>query len=257
MQVRSALLALAAVLCLAFNAAAQDKPQDKLMTAHSFTRPVTVGAEYLLYLPKGYDAAADKRWPLILFLHGAGESGTNVWRVDFHGPSRFLLLHPEFPFILVSPLCPPERGWSNETLLALLDEVTASHKVDTNRVYLTGLSMGGYGTWSLATSHPERFAAVVPICGGGSMIDIILGDRGYMPTRKANFKGLPVWAFHGGKDNVVPPQESERMIEAMKKLGAGDVKLTIYPDATHNSWEQTYTNAAVYDWMLSHTARAK
>ncbi len=244
-------------LSLGSNLWAQDKPQDKFFTAHSFERPVTRRGDYLLFLPKDYKLDTDKRWPLILFLHGAGESGTNVWRVDFHGPARYIADHPDFPFIMASPLCPREEGWSNETLLALLDDLTGHYRVDSDRVYLTGLSMGGYGTWSLALAHPERFAAVIPICGGGSPIDPLLAVLGYKPQRKAALKGLPIWAFHGGKDNVVPPAESERMVEAMKLLGADEVKLTIYPEATHNSWAQTYTNAEVYAWLLSHKRGGK
>lgn len=231
---------------------AQDKPQDKMLTAHSFARPVTMRGDYLLFLPKGYRLGSDKRWPLILFLHGAGESGTNVWRVDVHGPAKYIAEHPDFPFIVVSPLCPAEQGWSDETLLALLDDITAHYQVDSDRVYVTGLSMGGYGTWSLALGHPERFAAAIPICGGGSAVEPLLAVRGYKPQRKAALKSLPIWAFHGGKDNVVPLAESERMVAAMKELGADEVKLTIYSEANHNSWAQTYTNAEVYTWLLDH-----
>jgi len=152
----------------------------------------------------------------------------------------------------VSPLCPAGQSWSNETLLALLDEITVHYQVDSDRVYLTGLSMGGYGAWSLALAHPERFAAVIPICGGGSMIDPALAALGYTPERKEALKKLPIWVFHGGKDTVIPPSESERMVEAVKHLGSDKVKLTIYPEANHNSWAQTYTNAEVYSWLLEH-----
>ncbi len=226
------------------------------MTAHSFEKPVTMRGDYLLFLPKGYESSGDKRWPLILFLHGAGEAGTNVWRVDLHGPAKYIAEHPDFPFIMVSPLCPSEQGWSNETLLALLDEIAARYRVDSERVYLTGLSMGGFGTWSLALAHPERFAAVIPICGGGSAIDPALATLGYKPHGKEPLKKLPIWAFHGAKDNVVPMEESERMVALMKKLGADEVKLTIYPEANHNSWTQTYTNGEVYNWLLQHKASA-
>jgi predicted peptidase len=232
---------------------AQNKPQDKLLTPHSFERRVTLHADYLLFLPKGYDPSADKRWPLILFLHGAGERGTNVWQVDVHGPANYIADHPDFPFILVSPQCPAYETWSSDVLLGLLDEVCAAHKVDPQRVYLTGLSLGGYGTWGLALAHPERFAAVAPICGGGSLGNVILASLGYTtPQTKLALKGLPVWAFHGSKDNVVPPAESERMVKALKDLGAGEVKLTLYPEATHNSWAQTYSNPEFYEWLLAH-----
>jgi predicted peptidase len=244
---------LLATLCLGVGLHAQDKPQDKSLTPHSFERRITVRADYLLFLPKGYEANADRRWPLILFLHGAGERGTNVWQVDVHGPAKYIAEHPDFPFILVAPQCPAEQAWSQEVLLELLNEISASHKVDPQRVYLTGLSMGGFGTWDLALAHPERFAAVAPICGGGEVLPVLLAKLGFStPERKATLKGLPIWAFHGAKDNVVPPGESERMVHALKDLGAGDVKLTIYPEATHNAWAQTYSNPEFYQWLLEH-----
>ena len=242
-----------ATLCLGVGLHAQDKPQDKLLTPHSFEHRITVRADYLLFLPKGYEENSDKRWPLILFLHGAGECGTNVWQVDIHGPAKYIADHPDFPFILVSPQCPFGQAWSNEVLLELLNEVSASHKVDPQRVYLTGLSMGGFGTWDFAVMHPEKFAAVAPICGGGEVLHVLLAKLGYTtPAQKETLKGLPIWAFHGAKDNIVSPSESERMIRAMKDLGAGEVKLTIYPEATHNSWAQTYSNPDLYKWLLEH-----
>ena len=253
MQTRIPFSLALAGLCFGLAAQAQDKPQDKLQTPRSFERQLTIHADYLLFLPKGYEASGDKRWPLILFLHGAGERGTNIWAVDIHGPSKYIVEHPDFPFILVSPQCPSEQSWSNETVMGLLDEVMARYRVDPQRVYLTGLSMGGYGSWSLAAAYPERFAAVVPICGGGNLIDVLLSQHGFANAeRTAALKGLPIWAFHGAKDNVVPPAESERLVQAMKLAGAGEVKLTIYPEAAHNAWEQTYANPELYTWLLQH-----
>jgi len=253
MQTRIRLSILLAGVCLGIGVQAQDKPQDKLATPHSFERRVTLRADYLLFLPKGYEPGTEKRWPLILFLHGAGERGTNVWQVDVHGPAKYLAAHPDFPFILVAPQCPADQVWSSEVLLELLNEVSASHKVDPQRVYLTGLSLGGFGTWSLALAHPERFAAAAPICGGGEVLRVLLAQHGFTtPQTKEALKGLPIWAFHGAKDTVVPPGESERMVQALKGLGAGDVKLTIYPEATHNAWAQTYSNPEFYKWLLEH-----
>jgi predicted peptidase len=136
-------------------------------------------------------------------------------------------------------------------LLALLDEIAAKYAVDTNRVYLTGLSMGGYGTWALGLTYPERFAAIVPICGGGQMIGVILSSR----DKGAALKSLGVWAFHGGKDPVVPLEESQRMVDALKKAGVPDVKLTVYPEAGHDSWTETYKNPELYEWLLKHERR--
>ncbi len=210
--------------------------------------------QYLLYLPKDYQPhyqpkPGGPRWPLLLFLHGAGERGTDVQRVAIHGPPSLAKQGKEFPFIIVAPQCAEGQLWENESLLKLLDHIAAKYAVDPNRVYLTGLSMGGYGTWRLGLAHPERFAALVPICGGGNMIDALLGpgDKG------AALRDLPIWAFHGAKDSVVPLDESERMVNALKKFGANDVKLTVYPEANHNSWTETYNNPELYAWLLAHS----
>jgi len=204
--------------------------------------------KYLLYVPADYDAKSGKRWPLMLALHGAGERGTNVQRVAIHGPMSLVKKGTNFPFIIVAPLCPAGERWQNDSLSLLLDNVTQKLAVDAKRVYLTGLSMGGYGTWSLGITQPERFAAIVPICGGGTMIDVILGSR----DKTQALKSLPVWAFHGAKDNVVPLAESERMVDSLKKLGVKEVKLTVYPNAEHNSWTETYNNPELYEWLLKH-----
>jgi predicted peptidase len=218
-------------------------------TTNSFKRKITqtAGSNYLLFLPKDYKAKSTNRWPLILFLHGAGERGTNVSKVAAHGPPKIVREKPDFPFIVVSPQCPSGEIWSNDVLLALLDEVTKKLPVDKSRIYLTGLSMGGFGTWSLGLTHPDRFAAIAPICGGGNSIDILLPH----PKLSKALRSLPVWAFHGAKDETVKSSESERMVEALKKIG-NDAKLTIYPDAGHDSWTQTYNNAELYDWFLQH-----
>jgi predicted peptidase len=151
-----------------------------------------------------------------------------------------------FPFIVVSPQCPDGKIWSDDLLLGLLDEIERNYAVDTRRVYLTGLSMGGFGTWSLGLSHPEKFAAIAPICGGGNLITPLLADKSQLST-------LPVWAFHGAKDPVVPVEESQRMVDLLKKSGVKEVKLTIYPEAQHDSWTQTYANPELFAWFLEHS----
>ncbi len=234
---------------------AQEKPQDKTQMAKKFSRKVTrtVGCQYLISLPRNYDVKSKKGSPLILFLHGAGERGTDVWKASIHGPSKYAAQHLDFPFILVTPLCPAEEVWSNEVLLELLNEVIEKNNVDTNRIYLTGLSMGGYGVWNLGLAHPEKFAAIAPICGGGERIEILLGARGYVgPVKIQNLRTLPVWAFHGAKDPVVPIDESERMIKALKEAKCEKVKFTVYPEAQHDSWTETYNNPELYEWFLKH-----
>lgn len=232
---------------------ADDMPANQ--EAKTFSRRIDrpVELRYLLFLPDGYKEDQDKRWPLMLFLHGSGERGTNLARVAVHGPPKIVKTKKDFPFILVSPQCPNGTTWSDEALLALLDEIQEKYRVDENRVYLTGLSMGGYGTWSLGLKNPDRFAAIAPICGGGSTLSILLPDQG----KQAALKHLPVWAFHGGKDPVVPLRESEGMIEALKKAGNQETKLTVYPDAGHDSWTETYDNPELYDWFLQHAREKK
>jgi predicted peptidase len=222
-----------------------------MQTAHEFERQISraLRANYLLFLPQGYSEKAEQRWPVILFLHGAGERGTNLAQVKVHGPPKIVENKPDFPFIVISPQCPPGERWSPELLVHLLDDVIARHAIDTNRVYLTGLSMGGYGTWALGAAYPEKFAAIAPICGGGETIGILLSGR----EKRQWISTLGVWAFHGAKDPVVSLEESERMVNALKRAGCQDVKLTVYPEATHDSWTETYNNPELYEWFLKHS----
>jgi predicted peptidase len=203
-----------------------------------FEKEVTVKVQlnYLLYLPEGY-GKAEKAWPLVLFLHGAGESGDNLEKVKIHGPPKLIAAGKSFPCIVVSPQS-PGRGWRAETLNALLDDLEAKYKVDKDRVYLTGLSMGGFGTWALAAAHPQRFAAIMPICGGGN------------PTDAGKLKDLPIWVFHGAKDRAVPLERSEAMVKALKEAGAKNVQLTVYPEAGHDSWTASYDNPEVWAWLF-------
>lgn len=242
---------LVALIATATPLAAQDSFDDLMQTRQTFSKKITrkLEASYLLFLPKGYDPKAKKEWPLMLFLHGAGERGSDLRKVAVHGPPKIVKSRPDFPFILVSPQCPTDQVWSDEVLLGLLDSVIARHKVDTNRVYLTGLSMGGYGTWSLGVKYPERFAAIAPICGGGETINVLLSSRAKAPA----LKSLPIWAFHGAKDSVVKPEESQRMVNALKAAGVKEIELTVYPEANHDSWTETYANEKLYEWFLKHS----
>jgi predicted peptidase len=194
---------------------------------------------YLLFLPATYGVDPGQKWPLILFLHGRGETGADLNKIKVHGIPKKVEKQPDFPFIAVSPQCPYDMCWFTElpTLNALLDEAVASYAVDTQRIYLTGLSMGGYGAWGLAGLYPQRFAAVVPICGGGD------------PATVCSLKDVPVWAFHGALDDLVKPDESQRMVDALRACG-GNVRFTLYPDLPHDSWTRTYDDPALYDWLL-------
>lgn len=205
-----------------------------------------VGCNYLLYLPERY--YEDKKdWPLVLFLHGAGERGDNLDLVKVWGPPQLVAEGREYPFILVSPQCPAEGWWSDDVqagvLDALLDDVAGRYRVDKDRVYVTGLSMGGFGTWRLAVDHPDRFAAIIPVCGKGE------------PAKAQRIKDLPVWVFHGADDDAVPLSGSQDMVDALKACGS-NVKFTIYPNTGHNCWSATYANPEVYDWLLSQKRRS-
>ncbi len=196
--------------------------------------------DYLYYLPKGYEKA-EKGLPLILFLHGAGERGDEIERVRGQGLPKYLeaVKGKGLPFIIVSPQCRKGRWWTKKGVKSFLDFVIKKYKVDRSRVYMTGLSMGGFGSWGMAGEYPEMFAAVAPICGGGDVKD---AER---------LKGVPLWVFHGAKDRVVKIAGSQRMVDAIKKVG-GKPKFTIYPEAGHDSWTATYKNKKLYAWFLSH-----
>ena len=201
----------------------------------------TVRLGHLLFLPRDYGTSPDEKWPLIFFLHGAGERSNDLRLVKKHGIPKIVEQQPDFPFIAVSPQCPDETTWRDHhlTLKALLDETVANYAVDVHRIYLTGLSMGGYGTWSLARRYPELFAAIAPICGGG------------FPEFVSQLKDVPVWAFHGAADDVVKLEAGQRMVDALRACG-GDVRFTVYPGVGHDSWTQTYDNPELYEWFLQH-----
>lgn len=197
-----------------------------------------VALKYLTYLPVGYEQNPAQRWPLLLFLHGGGgQLGNDLNRVKQLGLPAMLEAGRHIPFITIAPQCPEGERWNTLALHDLLDEVVAKYRVDPDRVYLTGLSMGGYGTWSLATQFPERFAAIAPICGVGDPEDV------------ARIKDIPAWVFHGARDQSVPPRRSQEMVDALKKLGA-PVRFTLYPDAEHDAWTRTYANDELYTWLL-------
>jgi len=217
------------------SAAQQQTAQPGQQQPQQLERTIKITMHYLLYLPKDY--AQQDSWPLLLFLHGAGERGADLERVKVHGPPKLIAAGKEFPFIVVSPQCPKDEWWKPHELAALVDEIVEKYKVDQDRVYVSGLSMGGYGTWSLADFAPNRFAAIVPICGGGS------------PRSVRKFTHLPVWVFHGAKDSVVPLSASVEMVEALQRVH-GNVKFTVYPEADHDSWTETYDNPELYTWML-------
>lgn len=241
----AALFTAVVLMATAPRAEAADQPQPGVQVAAA--TEVTLGAgdaarqatvHYLIALPKDYDEQ-DKH-PLMIFLHGRGECGSDLERVKVHGPPKIVKNGNSTEFIIVSPQSPAGEWWNVEKLSQLLDQLLATTKADPDRVYLTGLSMGGFGTWSWAAKEPERFAAAIPICGGGD------------PKNADKLVDLPIWVFHGGKDPVVSLSRSEAMVDAIRDAGGTNVKLTVYPEAGHDSWTETYNNAEIYKWLLSH-----
>ena len=207
----------------------------------SLRRNITrkIQCNYLVFLPKDYDQSR-KKFPLILFLHGSGERGTDLNKVKKHGLAKIVEQQPDFPCIVVSPQCPDGTWWPTEMLAVLLDEIEKNYRIDKKRIYVTGLSMGGFGTWQLAIENPDRFAAIAPVCGGGN------------PHLVHKIKHVPVWVFHGAKDDVIPIERSREMVSALRKAGSRP-KFTVYPKAKHDSWTPTYENKQLYKWLLKHS----
>lgn len=227
-------LTLSSLAVLGEEPAAGKQVEQELKAENGKTIP------YLLYLPKEY-GAKETNWPVMLFLHGRGESDGPLSVVKRWGPPRIVERGGNLGYILVSPQCPKAESWAQpgqqELLGKLLDHVLEQYKGNKDRVYLTGLSMGGFGSWRLAADHPDRFAAVVPICGGGK------------PEDAEKLKSLPIWVFHGTDDKAVPFKRSEEMVEAIKKAGNANIRFTSLEYIGHNSWEAAYATPELYDWL--------
>ena len=193
---------------------------------------------YWLYLPSEYESKGEQKWPLLLFLHGSGERGDDLALVTKHGPPKLIAAGKAFPMLVVSPQCPKEKRWNAAELAKLVDELANTYRVDRTRLYVTGLSMGGAGTWSLLSEHPNKFAAAVPICGR------VGADAA------AKLTNVPLWIVVGAKDRAELVASNKQAAEAIEKAGGQRVKLTVYPDAGHDSWTETYDNPALYEWLL-------
>ena len=242
--------ALTLLLSAAVAAAKEPLPLDKVIFKDSAGKTLP----YRFMKPEGCDAA--RKYPLVVFLHGAGERGTDNEKQLVHGVRPFVENRDKYPCFLIAPQCPDgqkwvEVDWSADThtqpkepgevgrlTLGLIETAIKELPVDSKRVYLTGLSMGGYGAWDLAARRPNLFAAIAPVCGGA--------DEATAPK----IKDLPVWAFHGAKDTVVKPARSRNMIAALEKAG-GKPKYTEYPDVAHNSWDPAYKDPEFYRWLFA------
>lgn len=198
---------------------------------------------FWLFLPANYNT--EKPLPLLLFLHGSGERGDDLQKVKVHGPPKLVEQEPEkFPFIVISPQSPLNHlpgvdGWQPALLNDLVDQMAERYAVDTDRMYVTGLSMGGMGTVRLCAHYPEKFAAAIPICGSGSTY---YGEV---------LAPVPLWFFHGDRDGAVLVEDSIALVRAIRKQG-GKPRLTIYEGVDHDSWTQTYADPAIYRWLLEH-----
>jgi len=226
-------------------------------------RSVTVqGTVYKFEVFVPEDWTAEKKWPVILFLHGSGERGDDGMLQTQVGIGRSIRFdRSRYPAVIVMPQCRKDAWWPEaemeEVAMKALDQSQEEFHGDPQRIYVTGLSMGGYGAWHLAGRYPGKFAAIVPICGGilpphsegdGGKQD----DKPYVDAAKKIGSGTPVWIFHGGDDDTVPVTESRRMAEAMKALG-GEVHYTEYPGVGHDSWNKAYAEPELIPWMLSKT----
>ena len=229
-------------------------------------RAVEVGGArhaYQVYVPAGVGPAS----PVILFLHGSGERGDDNRRQVEVGLGPHIRAHPDFPAIAVFPQSPEGRSWDGDVAAAALAALDASMKElggDPRRVYLTGLSRGGYGAWEMAFASPERFAALVPICAGvrpprpgaDLQVSAVASEADPYAALAARLRAVPTWIFHGALDDLVPPEESRRMADALRAAG-GDVKLTVFPAANHNSWSPAYADPGLWTWLFAQARPAR
>jgi predicted peptidase len=208
-------------------------------TAERSAVTVTSSYRYWQWLPQGYEQSSEKA-PLILFLHGGGESGYDLQQVLKHGIPKELQAGRQLPAIVLAPQNPDkDRLWDDRALMAFLDQRIAELRVDSSRIYLAGMSRGAHGTFSLVINNPTTFAAAIMVCGGGPV------------AYAKRAKDTPIWFFHGEADEEVPAQQSQ-LLHAAIQAAQGTSKLTLYPEVKHDSWTQAFADNAIYDWLLSY-----
>jgi len=211
-----------------------------------YRHPDDTTLPYRIYVPEDYDAA--EKYPLVLFLHGSGERGDDNRAQTKKNTVMQTLLNEEnlakYPCVVLAPQCPEDLWWAGDDddntgeLMGLLEQTKAAYSIDDNRVYITGISMGGYGTWGMLTAYPDYFAAAVPVCGG------------WEPEDASLFKHVPIWAFHGARDKAVRPENSRDMVKALELTG-GNVRYTEYPKEKHQSWEKAWREPELFEWMFA------
>ena len=195
---------------------------------------------YKIHIPENFKSGM----PLLVALHGAGERGDDHSRVVIHGAAKYIEAGRRIDAVVLAPQCPADFTWNMLTveLKELIDYVAEEYEVDPDRISLTGLSMGGFGTWEMGINYPGFFSALAPVCGGG------------MSWRVRLIGKTPVWTFHGDKDDVVPPEGTYDMVRKLRAAG-GNVKFTVFEGVKHNSWEPAYEDTCVLDWLISQNRR--
>lgn len=205
----------------------------------TFTTELTYKKNYGYILQSPENKKSKK--PLIVFLHGSGERGSDVDKVKVHGPLKYIKTHQLDAYIL-APQCPDDDYWDAEALYRLIQKIQKENNIDPDRIYLTGLSMGGWGAWNLAIAHPEMFASLVPICGFVDRVPMI---------ENCKLAAIPTRIFHGLLDDVVSVDYATTIYKKLKACENAKVQLTIFDDANHDSWSRVYDNPEIYDWMLA------
>jgi predicted peptidase len=195
------------------------------------------GERFWVWLPREYTQRS-ARWPLVVFLHGSGERGTDLEKVKVHGPPKQVAQGAAYPFILISPQLEAGARWDAERLHKLLVALQARLHADPRRCVGTGLSMGGFGMWQWATAYPRDLAAIAPVCGFGD------------PAKVAAMRSVPVRAYHGDQDPVVPLAPHAACVEALRAAG-GTATLTVYPGVGHDSWTPAYNDPELIPWLLA------
>ena len=212
---------------------------------------------YLLFLPSDYGKDPQQQWPLILFLHGAGTRSKNINVLKYEALPQMLDFTTDFPFIVLSPQLTDENRedfWTRDkvtgSVFVLVDEIQSTYAVDPNRVYLTGISIGGNGTWAYGLKYPDRFAALVPVMG------FFGGTSGfYVPNNICDLKDVPIWAFHGAKDPIVPLDAEKGIVDTLKACG-GNVQFTVYPDGDHDISGRVYDyDSGLLEWLMSQSLK--
>ena len=240
MRHRWSCIILAALIAASASAVDNGPPLGRSVHRLSLRDPLADYVNYLLYVPQSYSQSPASDWPLILFLHGSEQRGDDPALLDDMALLAFAKEDGDFPFVAVIPQCPRNTYWPPRIVKKVLDSVETMLRIDRDRIYLTGFSMGGFGTWQTAAAFPGTFAAIAPICGLSDLPDV------------PRLTGIPIWVFHGARDINVPVTESRKMIDTLRKSGT-DARLTVYPDLAHDCWTITYRDSRLYLWFLDHS----